>query len=87
MASGRKILWKLYSNPRHLVSQILRKKYHKGVSLRNLQAENTSKCTLIWNLCRRELDFFQKHLYHILEMGKNDVVERQYHGPAAPQQF
>ena len=36
MATGGKILWNLYSNNRHLVSIILRKKYLKGASLRNL---------------------------------------------------
>jgi hypothetical protein len=76
LALGGKILWKLYTNRRHPVSQILRKKYLKGASLRNLQAENTPKGTLIWNLCRRGLDFFQKHCIASLGMGKNYVVAR-----------
>ena len=40
-------------------------KYLKGAPLRNLQEENTPKGTLLWNLCRRGLDFFQKHVYRI----------------------
>jgi hypothetical protein len=38
LALGGKILWKLYTNHRHPVSKILRKKYLNGASLRNLQA-------------------------------------------------
>jgi len=64
----------LYSNRRHPVSQIPRKKYLKGASLRNLQAENTPKGTLIWNLCRRGLDFFQKHLYRIPGNGEKTML-------------
>jgi hypothetical protein len=71
---GGKILWKLYTNRRHPVSQIPRKKYLKGASLRKLQAKNTPKGMLIWNLCRRGLDFFQKHLYRIPGNGAKTML-------------
>jgi hypothetical protein len=54
--------------------QSLRKKYLDGAPLRNLQAESTPKGTLIWNLCRRGLDSFQKHLYRIPGNGKNTML-------------
>jgi hypothetical protein len=58
---GGKIIWKLFSNS---------SKYLQGNSMRNLKAGNTTKGTLIWNLCRAGLDFFQIHLYRIPDKGK-----------------
>ena len=55
---GGKILWKLYSNISHLVSQLLRQKYLNGSSLRNLHLDNIPKGTLLWNLCRQGFYFF-----------------------------
>lgn len=43
IALGGKILWHLYSNKHHPVSQLLRNKYLKGVSFRNLQADRVPK--------------------------------------------
>ena len=42
--------------------------------MRNLQAVNTPKGCLTWNLCRRGLDFFQKHLYHIPGNGRKILM-------------
>ena len=47
IALGGKIIWKLYSNSGHPVSQILRRKYLQGNSMRNIQAKNTTKGTMI----------------------------------------
>ena len=66
LALGGKLLWQLFSNKKHPVSQILWKKYLHGGTLRNLQLENTPKGSIIWNLCRSCLEFFRKHLYQIL---------------------
>ena len=41
LAMGGKLLWQLFSNKKHLVSQIFRKKCLHGGTLRNLQMENT----------------------------------------------
>lgn len=60
-----KILWKIYTDSKHPVNQILKKKYVTSISLRNMQIENTSKGSLIWNLCRRGTNFFKKYLYRI----------------------
>jgi hypothetical protein len=56
------------------VSNLLRKKYLNGASMRNLQAKNTSKGTLIWNLCHCGLDSFQKHLFRIPGNGKRTML-------------
>jgi hypothetical protein len=65
LSLGGKILWKLYTNRRHPVSQILRKKYLKWGFLEKPTGRNTHKGTLIWNLYHPRLDYFQKNLYHI----------------------
>jgi hypothetical protein len=63
LALGVKIVWNLYENHKHPVSNLLKKKYLIGASMRNLQAVNIPKGTLIWNLCRHGLEPFQKHLF------------------------
>jgi hypothetical protein len=55
LALGGKIIWNLYANHRYLVSNLLKKKYLNGASMRNLQAANIPKGTLTQNLCRRGL--------------------------------
>jgi hypothetical protein len=44
--------------------------------MRNLQAKNTTKGMLIWNLCHLGLDFFQNYLYRIPGNGKKTLVWR-----------
>jgi hypothetical protein len=58
LALEGKIIWILYANHRHPVSNLLKKLYLDGASMRNLQATNTPKGTSIWNLCRRGLKPF-----------------------------
>ena len=53
LAMGGKLLWQLFSNKKHPVSQIFWKKYLHGGNLRNFQMANTPKGSIIWNLCRR----------------------------------
>ena len=43
LAMGGKLLWKLFSDKKHPVSQIFWKKYLKGGSLRNIQMTNIPK--------------------------------------------
>ena len=45
-----------------------------GGTLRNLQAVNIPKGSLTWNLCRRGLEFFQKHLYRIPGNGRKIIL-------------
>ena len=52
LAMGGKLLWQLFSNKKHPVSQFFWKKYLKGGTLRNLQGKNTPKGSITWNLCR-----------------------------------
>ena len=47
LAMGGKLLWQLFSNKKHPISQFFWKKYLKGGSLRNLQLSNTPKGTVI----------------------------------------
>ena len=65
VAMGGKLLWKLFSNQKHPFSQFFWKKYLKWGTLQNLQLSNTPKGTIIWNLYRKGLDFFTKHLFRI----------------------
>ena len=65
LAMGGKLLWQIFSNKKHPVSQFFWKKYLKGGTLRNLQMPNTPKGTTIWNLCRKCLDFFTHQLFRI----------------------
>ena len=74
IALGGKILWKLYTNSSHPVSHILKKKYLKGVPLRNIQATNTKNGTMTWNLCRHGLEFFHKDLYHVPRNKNNTLL-------------
>ena len=50
-AMGGKFLWQLFSDRKHLISQVLLKKYLLRGTLRNLQALNIPKGSLTWNLC------------------------------------
>eukprot|EP00253_Pinus_taeda_P032328 PITA_32328 len=74
LALGGKILWTLFSNSKHPVSQVIKEKYLKGSSLRNIQIDNNIKGTSIWHLYRRGIEFFQKHLYRIPGNGKNMML-------------
>ena len=53
LAMGGKLLWQLFSNLSHPVSQIFWKKYLNGGALRNLQLTKISKGTSIWNLYKK----------------------------------
>jgi hypothetical protein len=74
LALGGKIIWNLYANHRHPVSNLLIFFYLNGASMRNLQATNTPKGTLIWNLCRHGLEPFQKNLFQIPGNGKKTML-------------
>ena len=74
LAMGGKLLWQLFSNKKHSVSQIFWKKYLKGGTLRNLQVINIPKGTITWNLCRRGLDLFAQYLYRIPENGRKTFL-------------
>ena len=63
LAMGGKLLWQWFSNRKHLVSQLFWKKYLHGGSLRNIQMENTIKGSIIWNSCRKVLEFFVQHVF------------------------
>ena len=65
LALGGKLLWKLYVDKHHPVSNIFRPKYLKGRSLRKLTSSSTPSGTTIWNLCRKGIDEFKKRLYRI----------------------
>ena len=74
-AMGGKLLWQLFSIKKYPVSQFFWKKYLKGGTLQNLQMSNSPKGTVIWNLCRKGLDFFTQQLYRIPGKGrKNNIM-------------
>ena len=65
-----KLIRQLYVNKNHPISQIFRKKYLKGGSLRKATAANTLSATAIWKSCRKGFDFFNNHLFRIPSNGK-----------------
>lgn len=69
-----KLLWKIYSEPSHLVSETLTSKYAQGISLRHLSANNTTTGTHTWNLCRKSISSFRKHLYRIPGNGEKTLL-------------
>ena len=71
---GGKILWQLFSNKQHPVSQLLWKKYLHDGSLKNIQMENTIKGSIIWNSFRKVLDLFVQHLYRIPGNGRKTFM-------------
>ena len=74
LSMGGIILWQIFSNSKHSVSQVLWKKNVLGGTLRNLQEVNTPKGSVTWNLCRRGLEFFQKNLYRIPGNGRKIIL-------------
>ena len=68
LAMGGKLVWQLFSNKKHPISQIFWKKYLNGGTQRNLQVINIPKGTITWNLCRRGLDLFSQHIYAFPKM-------------------
>lgn len=70
LAMSGKLIWQLYVNKNHPVSQIFRKKYLKGGSLRKATAANTLTGTAIWNSYRKSFGFFNNHLFRIPSNGK-----------------
>jgi len=59
LALGGKVLWKIFSNQRHLVSQVLIKKYMHGLSIKNMEEGASHKGTTLWKLCSQGWKFFK----------------------------
>eukprot|EP00253_Pinus_taeda_P015281 PITA_15281 len=71
---GCKILWKIYSDPSHQISETLIAKYAQGISLRHLSSDNTTAGTCTWNLCRKSISSLRKHLYRIPGNGEETLL-------------
>ena len=71
---GDKLIWKLYVDKNHHVSEIFRMKYLKGDSLRSLISFSTLAGTTIWNSCRKGIDKFNQQLYRIPGNGKRILL-------------
>lgn len=59
LAMGGKSLWKLFKEPTHPVSIMLKSKYASNVPFRNLQVSQIPNSTQVWKLCNRSLNFFK----------------------------
>ena len=70
LALGGKLIWKLYTVRKHLVSKMFWMKYLKGASFKNLKSINTPTGTTFWNLCKRGIDNIHHQLYRIPGSGK-----------------
>ena len=64
----------VFSNKKHPVSHLFWKKYLHGGTLINIQMENTLKGSIIWNLCRKSLEFFVQHLFQIPGNGRQTFL-------------
>lgn len=67
---GGKILWKLFKDPKHPVSETLKSKYAHNVPLRNLQVSQIPNNTQAWKLCIRSLNLFKGKACKIPGNGK-----------------
>lgn len=70
LAMGGEILWNIFSNQRHLVSQVLIKKYLHRLSIKNMDEGASHKGTTLWKLCSQGWNFFKEQLYKIPGNGK-----------------
>eukprot|EP00253_Pinus_taeda_P004292 PITA_04292 len=70
LALGSKILWKIFKEPSHPVSLILRAKYTNSNDLRNLHLDYTANCTLLLKLCYKSNKIFKRYIYRIPGNGK-----------------
>jgi ribonuclease HI len=71
LALGGKIMWNLFKNPKHPVSEILKSKYAHKVPPRDLQESQTRQSTQVWRLCNKSLNFFKGKAYRIPGNGKH----------------
>jgi hypothetical protein len=76
LAMGCKLLWQLYAEPNHPVSQIFKIKYLKNQSIKHFTVEKNPKGTQAWKLCSRGIEFFRSYLYRIPGNGKNTTLWR-----------
>eukprot|EP00253_Pinus_taeda_P023884 PITA_23884 len=74
LSLGCKLLWKIYSDPTHQISETFIAKYAQGISLRHLSSDNTTAGTCTWNLCRKSISSFSKHLYRIPGNGEKTLL-------------
>lgn len=70
LALGSKILWKMIKEPLHPVSAILRSKYTNKPDFRILQLGYTTNSTLLWKLCFKSSNLFNRYAYRIPGNGK-----------------
>jgi hypothetical protein len=76
LALGGKILWKIFSNQRHLVSQVLIKKYLHGLSMNNMDEGDSVKEPLYGSSAVRAGRFLKNTFTEFLEMGEELGCER-----------
>ena len=58
LAMAGKLIWQLYADKNHQISNIFWMKYLKGGSLRNLKSSHTPTGTTVWNSFRKGIDNF-----------------------------
>eukprot|EP00253_Pinus_taeda_P025214 PITA_25214 len=64
----------LWQDPTHQINETFIAKYAQGISLRHLSASNTTAGTYTWNLCRKSISSFSKHLYRIPGNGEKTLL-------------
>eukprot|EP00253_Pinus_taeda_P005923 PITA_05923 len=76
LALGFKLLWKLFAEPNHPISQILKIKYLKNQSIKSFIPEKVPKGTQAWKLCNKGIKIFRSHMYRIPGNGKITLLWR-----------
>jgi hypothetical protein len=71
---GCKILWKMHSEPSHLISKTLLHKYIPSAKIQNLQNATYRKSTQLWQLCLKGTRIFTQDLYRVPRNGKRTYL-------------
>eukprot|EP00253_Pinus_taeda_P034761 PITA_34761 len=70
-ALGGKIIWKLFKEPNHPVSKMLKTKHAHNIHLRNIQTAHPNQCSQAWKLCSKTTSFFMRSVYRIPRSGRS----------------
>eukprot|EP00253_Pinus_taeda_P019194 PITA_19194 len=71
---SRKLTAEMNTDPSHQINETFIAKYAQGISLRHLSSDNTIADTCTWNLCRKSISNFSKHLYRIPSNGEKTLL-------------
>ena len=74
LSLGGKLVWHLFADKNHHVSNLFSMKYLKGGSLRNVIPEKLPAGTTIWNMCKKSFKLIQQQIFRIPRNGKGIIL-------------